>query len=113
MRLIGKPKLLKFQKKSIGNTALVKAINELIEELQKGQWENGEALSAARPDADLVHNDGFYFFNLRLHRTLVLIEFLEQEATVVWIGSHKEYETLFKNNKNTIARWLRANDYIL
>lgn len=113
MRLIGKPKLLKFQKKRLGNTALVKAINELIAELQNGNWVNGDALIVNRPDADLVHNEGFYFFNIRSHRTLILLEFLEQEATVVWVGSHQEYETIFKNNKNTIARWLRANDYVI
>jgi hypothetical protein len=36
----------------------------------------------------------------------------ESEATVVWTGTHQEYETIFKNNKNTIKKWLRANEYI-
>ena len=72
-----------------------------------------EKLNALRPDADCVHEDGFYFFDIHVHRTLILIEFDENgEATVVWVGTHQEYERVFKNNKNTIRRWLRANEYI-
>lgn len=34
------------------------------------------------------------------------------EATIVWVGTHQEYETTFKNNKNTIEKWLRNNGYL-
>ncbi len=38
---------------------------------------------------------------------MILIEFDEiGEATIVWCGSHDEYEVTFKNNKKTIERWL-------
>ncbi|MEK6152164.1 type II toxin-antitoxin system HigB family toxin [Flavobacteriaceae bacterium 3-367] len=113
MRLIGKNKLEKLKKKNIGNTKLVKAINQLIADIEKGGWLNEKDLKATRPDADCVHNDGFYFLDINIHRTLVLFEFDEDgEATVVWVGTHQEYEDVFKNNKNTIRKWLRANEYI-
>jgi len=42
-----------------------------------------------------------------------MIEFDEEgEATIVWVGTHQEYEAIFKNNKKTIERWLRRNGYI-
>jgi mRNA interferase HigB len=81
--------------------------------IEVSNWANEEELKSVRPDADCVHSDGFYFFNLTIHRTLILIEFDEEdEATVVWTGTHQEYETTFRNNKNTIKKWLRANEYI-
>ncbi|XJR89516.1 hypothetical protein ACH34E_01525 [Elizabethkingia anophelis] len=44
---------------------------------------------------------------------MILIEFDDQgEATIVWAGTHKEYETIFKNNKATIEKWLRSKGYI-
>lgn len=112
MRLIGKPKLIKLRKKNVGNDKLVKAIDKLISDIENARWNNGAELRIDRPDADLVHNDGFYFFNISLHSTMILIEFDDQEATVVWTGTHDEYESIFKNNKNTIARWLRSNEYL-
>jgi len=64
-------------------------------------------------DADCIHNDGFYFFNISIHRSLILIELDEEgEATILWVGSHDEYERTFKNNKSTIEKWLRKNEYI-
>jgi hypothetical protein len=36
----------------------------------------------------------------------------EGEATIVWAGTHQEYETTFKNNKVTIEKWLRKKGYI-
>ena len=57
--------------------------------------------------------DGFYFFNIIQHRTLILIEFDEEgDASIIWAGTHQEYEHTFKNNKNTIEKWLRNNNYI-
>ena len=54
-----------------------------------------------------------YFFDIHIHRTLILIEFDDRgEATVVWTGTHQEYEAIFKNNKNTIEKWLRAQGLI-
>jgi len=42
-----------------------------------------------------------------------MIEFDENgDVTIVWVGTHQEYETTFKNNKNTIEKWLRSNGYI-
>ena len=66
-----------------------------------------------RNDADCVHNDGFYFFDIHIHRTLIMIELDENgEATIVWVGTHDEYEKTFKNNKNTIEKWLRSKGCI-
>ncbi|MDR7212567.1 hypothetical protein [Flavobacterium piscis] len=42
-----------------------------------------------------------------------MIEFYDDgEATIVWAGTHQEYEATFKNNKLTIEKWLRKNSYI-
>jgi len=43
---------------------------------------------------------------------MVLIEFDDQEASVVWVGTHQEYDATFKNNKNAIKNWLKSNDWI-
>lgn len=44
---------------------------------------------------------------------MILIEFGEDcEATIVWCGTHDEYEATFKNNKDTIAKWLKSKGYI-
>ncbi len=70
-------------------------------------------LTKDRPDADCVYGGEFYFFNINIHRTLILIEFEENgEATVVWAGSHDDYELTFKNNRSVIKKWLRNNSWI-
>ncbi len=112
MRVLGKKKILKVKKKNIGNKKLCDAIDDLIADLEKFK-PNEQNIHDIRKDADCVHNDGFYFFNISIHRTLVMIEFDEEgEATIIWIGTHQEYETTFKNNKKTIEKWLRSNSYI-
>ena len=113
MDLINKNKLEKLKRKNRGNTKLINAIDSLIQEIEGANWKTPDELKRSRPDADKVHNDGFYFFNLYIHRTMILIELDEAgEATVVWAGSHKDYEKIFKNNKNTIRKWLRDNEWI-
>lgn len=112
MRLLGKSKILKLKKKNIGNKKLCTAIDELISDLEAFEPDK-ESINDIRKDADCVHRDGFYFFDINIHRTLVLIELDENgEATIVWVGTHQEYETTFKNNKATIEKWLRSNGYI-
>jgi hypothetical protein len=42
-----------------------------------------------------------------------MIEYADDgEATIVWAATHQEYEIVFKNNKSTIEKWLRRNNYI-
>ncbi|MGB1450520.1 MAG: type II toxin-antitoxin system HigB family toxin [Marinirhabdus sp.] len=85
----------------------------MINDIEENEWKNEEEIKKTRKDADCVHNDGFYFFNINIHRTLILVEFDDAgEATVVWAGTHREYETVFKNNKNTIKKWLKSKEYI-
>lgn len=112
MRLTNKKILEKLKRKNKGNTLLVKAIDKLIEDIDDNDWKDQTELSKIRPDADNVHSDGFYFFDINIHRTMILIEFSDKEATVVWAGTHQEYETVFKNNRNTIKKWLRSNEWI-
>lgn len=88
------------------------AIVKLITDIESNKCQNEKDLRKNRPDADCVHSDGFYFFNLNVHRTMILIEFDEDEASIVWTGTHQEYEATFKNNKKTIKKWLSANDWI-
>lgn len=112
MRIIGKKILLKIKKKNIGNVKLCQEIDKLITDLE-GFKPYEKSISDVRRDADLVHVDGFYFFDIHIHRTLILVEIDEEgEATIVWAGTHQEYETTFKNNKSTIEKWLRKSGYI-
>ena len=42
-----------------------------------------------------------------------MIEFEEDgEMTVVWAGSHDDYEKTSKNNRKVIKKWLRDNEWI-
>ncbi|MBN2730406.1 MAG: type II toxin-antitoxin system HigB family toxin [Bacteroidales bacterium] len=112
MRLLGKPKLEKLKRKNKGNKKLIDSIERLIIDIEENNWSNQLEVKESRPDADCIHSDGFYFFNINVHRTIILIEFDDGEATVVWVGTHSQYETTFKNNKAIIEKWLRANEYI-
>lgn len=112
MRLVNKKALEKLKRKNKGNVPLTKEIDKLIADIEKNEWVNQGELNETRSDADCVHNDGFYFFNISVHRTMILIEFDEGEASVVWAGNHKEYEATFKNNKITIKKWLKSKDFI-
>lgn len=112
MRLIGKDKILKHQKKNMGNLRLYNEINALIHQLESFNPAT-QRIHDIRPDADCVHADGFYFFDIQTHRTFVMLEFDEAgEATIIWVGSHADYERTFKNNKVTIEKWLRSKQYI-
>lgn len=113
MRLTRKDLLLKMKVKNIGNQNLCKAIDQLISDIEGNQWASKEELKESRPDADQVHSDGFFFFNIKVHRTLVLMEMSDEgEATIVWAGTHDEYERVFKNSKDTIRKYLRDNGWI-
>ncbi|MDN3643595.1 type II toxin-antitoxin system HigB family toxin [Lutimonas halocynthiae] len=112
MRLINKKALEKLKRKNRGNRLLNKEIENLINDVESNNWKNQLELSQTRPDADCVHNGGFYFFNISIHRTMILIEFNDSEASVAWVGSHQEYDRTFKNNKRTIRNWLKSNDWI-
>ena len=99
MRVLGKKIIVKVKQKNIGNKKLCTEIDRLITDLETFDPKN-QNITEVRNDADCVHSDGFYFFDINIHRTLVLIEFDDEgEATIVWAGTHKEYETTFKNNK--------------
>ncbi len=113
MRLIGSSKLEKLKRKNRGNKILGHAIDQIITDLEKNDFINQSQLTAIRPDADLVHSEGFYFLDIHVHRVMILIEFEDDgEATIVWCGSHDEYEKTFKNNKNTIKKWLKNQGFI-
>jgi mRNA-degrading endonuclease HigB of HigAB toxin-antitoxin module len=112
MRLTNKKILEKLKRKNKGNVPLTKAINKLIKDVDENDWKDQTELNETRQDADNVHSDGFYFFNINVHRTIILIEFDDNEATVVWAGTHQQYEATFRNNRNTIKKWLKSNDWI-
>ncbi len=113
MEIIGLAKLEKLKRKNRGNTLLWQAIDKLVDDLEIMDLRNREELKEVRPDADLVHSDGFYIFNIHVHRVMILIEFdLDGEASIVWCGSHDDYEGTFKNNKNTIKKWLKSQGHI-
>ena len=44
---------------------------------------------------------------------MVLIEFDENKRVrIIWAGPHQDYDKTFKNNRNTIKKWLRDNEWI-
>ena len=105
--------MAKLIRKNQGNSKLMNAIKKLISDIENSEWKTPLDLIEKRPDADCVYGGEFYFFNINIHRTLILIEFEENgEATVVWAGSHDEYELTFKNNRSVIKKWLRNNSWI-
>jgi len=110
--LLHRSKLLKLKRKNQGNIKLLRAIDKLIADIEDSEWENKMDIIKARPDADRVHSDNFYFFNINVHRTMILIVFEEQEAEILWVGSHSEYDKTFKGNKKTIETWLRNHGKI-
>lgn len=112
MELLQKQKLAKLRKKNRGNAKLVNAIDDLISDIENAKWRKPTDIKETRPDADCVHSDGFYFFDLNVHRTMILIVFEDDEATVVWAGTHAEYDKTFKGNKATIEKWLRIQNLI-
>jgi mRNA interferase HigB len=112
MEIVGRKRLEKFKRKNRGNTLLCKAIDKLLKQLETKDWNNPTELVKDRPDADKVHKEGFYFFNIHIHRIMILIEFEEGQATIVWCGTHDDYDLTFKNNKNTIEKWLKENGLI-
>ncbi len=112
MRLINKKALEKLKRKKRGNVSLVKEIDQLIEDFETHNWQSPDEIKKDRKDADCVHSEGFYFFNIEIHRTMILIEFEDNEASVVWVGDHQEYDRVFKNNKSAIANWLKSKDLI-
>ena len=90
-----------------------KGVLRLISDIEDNNWETPLDLAKIRPDADCVYGGEFYFFNINIHRTLILIEFEETgEATIVWAGNHDDYEQTFKNNRNVIKKWLKKNNWI-
>ena len=112
MKLLRKHKLNKLKSKNRGNTKLIKAIDKLISDIEKANWTKPTDIKDTRPDADCVHSDGFYFFDLNVHRTMIMVVFENDEATVIWTGSHDEYDNTFKGNKTTIEKWLRIKRLI-
>ena len=103
----------KLIRKNRGNSKLVRSVQQLIVDIEESNWETPLDLTEKRPDADCVYGGEFYFFNINIHRTLILIEFEDNgEVTIVWAGNHDDYELVFKNNRNVIRKWLKDNNWI-
>ncbi len=112
MELLRKNKLIKLKTKNRGNKKLIAEIDKLIADIESAQWTKKTDIKVSRPDADCVHGEGFYFFDINVHRTMILIVFEDDEATIIWTGSHNEYNKTFKGNKSTIEKWLRNQKLI-
>ncbi len=112
MRIINVRLIQKHLRKNRGNSKLRSEIEKLLTIIEEANWEKPNQIKKDRPDADRVHSDGFYFFNISVDRTMILIELAEKEATIVWCGNHNEYNSTFKNNKSTIKKWLKSKGWI-
>jgi len=112
LKLLRKDKLLKLKRKNRGNSKLTKAIDKLIMDIESSEWNDKLEVIGLRPDADRVHSEDFFFFDINIHRTLTLIVFNEQYAEILWVGNHDEYDSTFRGNKKTIETWLRNHGKI-
>lgn len=113
MDITNKHILAKLIQKNRGNSKLIKEIKKLISDIENSEWKTPLDLTENRTDADCVYGGEFYFFNINIHRALILIEFEENgEATIVWAGNHDDYELTFKNNRSVIKKWLKNNSWI-
>ncbi|NIJ51714.1 type II toxin-antitoxin system HigB family toxin [Dyadobacter arcticus] len=112
MRLEGKEILFRLLNKNRGNAKLSKAIHQLIQDLENAEISSMNEISLIRRDAEKVHSSGYYFVNIHIHRTLILVTIEDQEATIAWVGNHQDYERIFKNNKKSIEKWLKNNDLL-
>lgn len=73
MRLINKSLLARLKRKNRGNVKLVKAIDRLLYDIEQSNLDSPIDLKHLRPDADCIHSEGFYFFNIDVHRTMILM----------------------------------------
>jgi mRNA-degrading endonuclease HigB of HigAB toxin-antitoxin module len=112
LKLLRKDKLLKLKRKNQGNLKLIKAIDKLIRDIENSDWKDKFELIESRPDADRVHSDNFFFFDINIHRSLVLLVFNDEYAEILWVGNHDEYYLTFRGNKKTIETWLRNHGKI-
>ena len=65
---------------------LSKAIDKLITDIESSEWKDKLELIETRPDADRVHSEDFFFFNINVHRAFLLIVFNE-EVMLKYFGS--------------------------
>ena len=83
MELLRINKLKKLKNKNRGNIKLIKAIDKLTSDIENAKWTKQTDIKETRPDADCVHSNGFYFFDLNVHRTMILVVFEDNEATII------------------------------
>ena len=92
VKLLNQKLLKKHLDKNRGNKSLVKAIDKLIADFETNSINSVEELLHIRSDADKIHSNNFFFFNLKDHRTMILVVFEEDESEVLWCGNHDKYE---------------------
>lgn len=71
----------------------------LINVLENAEIHSQEHFRTLRRDAEKVHNEGFYFVDIIVHRALLLVLIEEKQVRVVWAGNHQEYERILKTTK--------------
>jgi len=81
--VLRKDRLLRLKTKNKGNVKLIKAIDSLIDDIEKANWRTKNEIVINRPDADCVHSECFYFFDINIHRTMILFVFEDNEATII------------------------------
>ncbi|HKK58322.1 MAG TPA: type II toxin-antitoxin system HigB family toxin, partial [Salinivirga sp.] len=64
MELLRKNRLVKLKRKNRGNNKLIDEIDKLISDIENANWSKPTEIKETRPDADCVHSDGFYFFDI-------------------------------------------------
>ncbi len=92
MRIIAKKTLINYWKRE---KLSENALRAWYDEARKGKWKNSAELKTQYASASII-NKKRVVFNIHgnTYRLIVDIEYQLQIIFIVWIGTHKEYDTI-------------------
>ena len=107
MEIVGRKVIVKFTK---GDATLDGAFNDFLEQVTDANWQNDADVKITFPKADRAV-DSFYFFDIGSSRNFSLVNFKKGQFEIIWAGNQDDYIATFKNNKDTIKKFLRKKGY--
>jgi mRNA interferase HigB len=109
MEIVGRKIILKFTR---GDATLEKAFNDFLAAVTAANWQNDADVKNTFHRADRILG-GFYVFDIGSNHNLSLVLFNKGQFEIIWAGNHDDYEATFKNNKDTIKKFLKKKGYNL
>ena len=106
MELIDLKILNKHLSKNKGNLRLRRDVDKLKILLRDNNFNSYQELKKVRKDADNVHEEVAFFFNIHSHRILVQIDFEHYKAIILWVRNHNRYDRFFSGGKRAIKKLL-------